>query len=334
MAGEDIRSLGEVSKAHCGILLIDEFNELDRALLDLLRDPLQKGEIVHSRGGFTERFPCRFQLVATMNPCKCTRYGIYYCRRCREELDVGWCFICGASDYIDHKCKCRLADIRRYRSRISGAIEERIDLKVKVSPTHSEALRAQRKSRTAKRYVNRAIKRQQVRYGDVDILRNGDLPSIPLARIKRVLGSDGPKKSVERVLPDLKHELSASTRTIAKILAVSRTIADMQEDKGIDLEHVESAIEHMGLRDEYWRGSLERGDSGGTADEQERAGISKTVISQLRRLNLTPEQLAEKAHVSSKVVRDGLSGKYDHVTPALARLFDYLKVSRSRARSK
>ena len=100
---------GEISLAHHGVLFMDEFPEFAPTVLDLLRQPLENQHITISRARFAVKFPCHFQLVAAMNPCPCG----YYLDRHKE-------------------CRCTRAQIKRYRSRISGPILDRIDLQIEL----------------------------------------------------------------------------------------------------------------------------------------------------------------------------------------------------------
>src|SRR5213075_2585036 len=108
---------GEISLAHCGILFLDELPEFERAVLEVLREPLESGTITISRAARQADFPARFQLVAAMNPCPCGFLG-----------DAGG------------RCRCTDERVRSYRARISGPLLDRIDLHVDVPAVPSELL--------------------------------------------------------------------------------------------------------------------------------------------------------------------------------------------------
>ncbi|MGI9246212.1 MAG: YifB family Mg chelatase-like AAA ATPase, partial [Steroidobacteraceae bacterium] len=100
---------GEISLAHNGVLFLDELPEFDRAVLEVLREPLESGHVVISRAARQAEFPARFQLVAAMNPCPCGHYG-----------DPAG------------RCRCPAERVTAYRSRVSGPLLDRIDLHVEV----------------------------------------------------------------------------------------------------------------------------------------------------------------------------------------------------------
>ncbi|MCY0870374.1 MAG: YifB family Mg chelatase-like AAA ATPase, partial [Firmicutes bacterium] len=108
---------GEISLAHAGVLFLDEFAELSRSALEGLREPLEAGEITVSRAATRVVFPCRFQLVAAMNPCPCGRLGV-----------------------PGSECVCDEAAIATYRRRISGPIQDRIDLAIALEPVSVDEL--------------------------------------------------------------------------------------------------------------------------------------------------------------------------------------------------
>ncbi|MFL6713411.1 MAG: YifB family Mg chelatase-like AAA ATPase, partial [Sulfurifustis sp.] len=138
---------GEISLAHHGVLFLDELPEFDRAVLEVLREPLESGTITISRAARQAEFPARFQLVAAMNPCPCGYLG----------------------DGTD-RCRCTQDRVRAYRARISGPLLDRIDLHVEVPAVPRELLlsRAPREgdnSAAVRERIERARARQQGRNG-------------------------------------------------------------------------------------------------------------------------------------------------------------------------
>ena len=111
--GSGIPMPGEITKAHLGVLFLDEIAEFSASTLDALRQPIESGEVTISRVGATLTYPCRFTLVAAMNPCPCGYFGT-------------------------EKCRCKENEIKKYQKKISGPILDRIDLQVEMSRLSTE----------------------------------------------------------------------------------------------------------------------------------------------------------------------------------------------------
>ncbi|MFR9050366.1 MAG: YifB family Mg chelatase-like AAA ATPase, partial [Hominilimicola sp.] len=146
---------GELSLAHNGILFLDELPEFRRDSLEVLRQPLEDGNVTISRVNATLTYPCNIMLIASMNPCKCGYFGDS--RR---------------------QCTCTPTQINRYRSRISGPLLDRIDIQVEVSNVDYEDLSSTENSETSaeiKKRVNKTRKLQLERYKDYNIYSNSQL---------------------------------------------------------------------------------------------------------------------------------------------------------------
>lgn len=111
--GSGVPRPGEITMAHLGVLFLDEIAEFSGATLDALRQPLEAGEVTIARVGATLTYPCRFTLVAAMNPCPCGHYGT-------------------------GRCRCKEAEVRKYQKKISGPILDRIDLQVQLGRLSTE----------------------------------------------------------------------------------------------------------------------------------------------------------------------------------------------------
>ena len=109
---------GEISLAHNGVLFMDELPEFKRSALEVLRQPLEDGEVTISRSAAKITLPSSFMLVAAMNPCPCGYLGD-----------------------PRHECRCSVTQIQRYRSRISGPLLDRIDLHIEVPALSIDELR-------------------------------------------------------------------------------------------------------------------------------------------------------------------------------------------------
>jgi magnesium chelatase family protein len=206
---------GEISLAHNGVLFLDELPEFDRAVLEVLREPLESGRICLSRAARQATFPARFQLVAAMNPCPCGRLGD------PEET-----------------CRCPPERIEAYRARISGPLLDRIDLHVNVPRVAAEVLTSsavsERSHEVAERVATaraRAIERQGV--------PNAGLMATELVTATRT------QDAAVALLGRAMHGLALSARAYHRILRVARTIADVAGSEVVDRVHVAEAI---GLR--------------------------------------------------------------------------------------
>nr|WP_274394766.1 ATP-binding protein [Xanthomonas campestris] len=208
---------GEISLAHNGVLFLDELPEWQRQTLEVLREPLESGVVTISRAARSMDFPARFQLVAAMNPCPC-----------------GW-----AGD-ASGRCRCSGDAIRRYRSRISGPLLDRIDLHVDVPRLPPQALRSGatgEDSASVRARVAAARDRQQAR------------AQVPNARLDQAatdrhcrLGNDD-QLLLERAI----EHLQLSARSMHRILRVSRTIADLDDSADIATRHLTEAIGYRKL---------------------------------------------------------------------------------------
>jgi magnesium chelatase family protein len=210
--GSDPRP-GEISLAHHGVLFLDELPEWDRRVLEVLREPLESGSIHVSRAARQSTFPARFQLVAAMNPCPC-----------------GWL------GHPSGRCNCTPDRVARYRSRVSGALVDRIDIGVEVPALPAEALvgnaRGGETSAAVRARVVAARTSALSRQGRPNALlgaRDVDVHCVPDAA-----GSALIARAIAK--------LSLSARGYHRILKVARTIADLAARETIDAAHVAEAI--------------------------------------------------------------------------------------------
>mgnify|MGYP000132605913 CR=1 FL=1 len=203
---------GEVSLAHGGVLFLDELPEYPRKVLDVLREPLESGEVSIARANFKLRYPARFQLIAAMNPCPC-----------------------GYHNDPQHECRCTPDQIIRYRSRISGPLLDRIDLFVHVPrlpPGSLQQSGAAESSERIRQRVMAARDRQLARSG----VSNGQLP---LQRIKHDCALSTPCLDL---LLRAEHKLGLSARAQHRIIKVARTIADLEAAADIGIAHLSEAL--------------------------------------------------------------------------------------------
>ncbi|MDP9227470.1 MAG: YifB family Mg chelatase-like AAA ATPase, partial [Actinomycetota bacterium] len=186
---------GEITRAHRGVLFLDELGEFHRDALEALRQPLEEGRISISRGGRTVSLPCRFMLVAASNPCPCGR-----------GPDSG-------------ECDCHQAVLARYRAKLSGALADRIDIRVGVDRPDAAGLAEApgERSRTVRERVCAARERQRRRLGEGRC--NADIGPDEIRRACPL------RPAAERILRDGHELLGLSGRGWDRIVRVARTIA-------------------------------------------------------------------------------------------------------------
>ncbi|MGH2951393.1 MAG: YifB family Mg chelatase-like AAA ATPase [Solirubrobacterales bacterium] len=203
---------GEITLAHRGVLLLDELPEFRRDALEALRQPLEDGRVLIARAASVVELPCRFQLVATANPCPCGR---------------------GAAS---ERCECPSLAIRSHRARISGALADRIDIAVAVEQPSAEALAGPpgETSRQVRERVLAARERQEAR-----LLPGRCNAEMTPAETRRNSRLDGP---AGRLLADSERRLALSGRAHERVLRVARTVADLRGRDRVAAEDVAEAL--------------------------------------------------------------------------------------------
>ena len=209
---------GEISLAHNGVLFLDELPEFRSDVLEVLRQPLEDGEVTVSRVAGTVTYPSRFMLVCAMNPCKCGWYG-----------------------HPSGRCRCTERDVRRYHSKISGPLLDRIDLIVEVPALDYEELSRRssaERSADIKKRVNAAREIQRRRFGGDGTMCNAHIGSREMSEIC-ALDAEG-----EALMHAAFDSMRLSARSYDRILRVARTIADLDGQKNISTEHIAEAIQY------------------------------------------------------------------------------------------
>lgn len=212
---------GEVSLAHNGVLFLDEFPEFRRNVLDALRQPIEDGFVTVSRVTHTVTYPANFILVAAMNPCPCGYFG--------DKR---------------HSCMCTWNMIRKYRSKISGPLLDRIDIHIEVPPVDIQDLSREKdeeSSLSMRERVMIARKMQEERFKGKKFLFNSRIPP----RYVRKFCVMTPK--AESFLEKASQIYAFSPRTYHRILKVSRTIADIEGKDMIEEHHLQEAIHYRVL---------------------------------------------------------------------------------------
>jgi magnesium chelatase family protein len=206
---------GEISLAHNGVLFLDELPEFNRHVLEVLREPLESGQIVISRALRRETYPARFQLVAAMNPCPCGQLG-------------------DASGL----CGCTADQVSRYRSRVSWPLLDRIDLHVEVSRPKSFLLQYEGPAPESSEQVRSrvmAARGIQERRSDCT---NAQLDSAALKAFCKITESD------RKLLAEASKRHALSPRACTRILKVARTLADLEAEPNIATAHIAEAISY------------------------------------------------------------------------------------------
>ena len=221
---------GEISIAHNGVLFLDELPEFKRAVLEVMRQPMEERRVTISRAKVSVDYPASFMLVASMNPCPCGYYN-------HPEKD----------------CVCGPGVVKRYVSKISGPLLDRIDLHVEVTPVSYDELSSRERAKLnsgdirARVLVAREI--QAKRYEHLrDVYCNAHMPSRMVREVCHLdnAGITLLKTAMER--------LQLSARAYDRILKVARTAADLSGSEHIRIEDLAEAIHYRSLDRDGWAG--------------------------------------------------------------------------------
>ena len=224
--GGTVPKPGEVSLAHNGVLFLDELPEFSRAAMEVLRQPIENGEITISRVSGTLSYPCDVMLVAAMNPCPCGYYG-----------------------HPTRKCICGSKAVTRYLSKVSGPLLDRIEIQIEVPPVEFSDLTSQIQeecSADIKKRVNKARYIQQERYKGTGVKCNS---GITPAMLNKCCPMDD---KAQQLLGKAFDKMGLSARAYDRILKVSRTIADLDQSEIIKSIHIAEAVQYRSLDRKYW----------------------------------------------------------------------------------
>ena len=209
---------GEISLAHNGVLFLDELPEFGKDSMEVLRQPIEDGEVTITRTAGTVRLPSRFMLVCAMNPCRC-----------------GW------RGHSSGRCACTDAMVEKYTARISGPLLDRIDLHVEVPSVEFEAMRRREKpepSSAVKARVNAARARQAERFAGTEVSCNAHMTAARVGEFCRL------DDAGERILKAAFDRMGLTARSHDRILRVARTIADLDGAERISAAHLAEAIQY------------------------------------------------------------------------------------------
>ena len=221
IGGGQVPKPGEVSLAHNGVLFLDELPEFKRNVLEVLRQPLENGEVTVSRAVASITYPASFMLVSAMNPCPCGYLGD-----------------------PKHQCTCGPGQIHRYRRRVSGPLLDRIDIHIEVPAVPYRELSTElsgEKSETIRERVMKARDRQLERFKGDRIYCNGQMKARHIKKYCTL------KDDARSLLDAAMQRLGLSARAYMRILKVSRTISDLEGTADIQSHHVSEAIQYRTL---------------------------------------------------------------------------------------
>lgn len=218
---------GEISRAHNGVLFLDEIPEFARGVLESLRQPMEDGFVTVSRVGAQITYPARFMLVCAMNPCPCGYYGSR-----------------------THECRCTPMQIRRYLQRVSGPLLDRIDMHVEMESMPAaqfmDNAAPQEAGEAVRERVCRARERQLSRYAGSGIYANAQLSARELDK------GDILTSRARALLTQAAEHMGLSTRALTRVIKVARTIADLAGEEHADEPHIAEAIQYRALDQKYW----------------------------------------------------------------------------------
>lgn len=209
---------GEISLAHRGVLFLDELPEFNRRVLENLRQPLEDSIIQISRAQQTVVFPAMFTLIASMNPCPCGYY----------------------SD-PERTCTCSPSDISRYQKKISGPLLDRIDMHIEVPPVKLEKLSSSKLSESSKsirQRVQKAREIQERRFSKSKIKTNSEMGNKEIRKYCQI------DQKSQSLLCQAVRQFHFSARAFNRILKLSRTIADLENEERILPSHIAEAIQY------------------------------------------------------------------------------------------
>ncbi len=213
VGGGSIPKPGEVSLAHNGVLFLDELPEFDRKVLEVLRQPMEGGEVTISRAALQITFPARFQLIAAMNPCPCGYSG----------------------DKIK-PCHCTSMQIQRYKNKISGPLLDRIDMHVEVSRIPANEI-------IDKKYQPESsveVRKRVTKAVNIQIMRQKKLNArLTHAELNKFAILTKESTALLKVMID---KLSLSMRIVHRLTKVARTIADLEKSPHIGVKHLSEAL--------------------------------------------------------------------------------------------
>ena len=222
MGGGSFPTPGEISLAHNGVLFLDELPEFPRAVLEVMRQPLEDRVISISRARYATEYPASFMLVASMNPCPCGYYG-----------------------HPKKPCVCTDYQRINYMSKISGPLLDRIDLQIEVQPVEFEQISSKQAGESSAAIRARVIAARDIQaqrfQGEKGIYCNAQMTPKLLHKYAE------PDAAGLEQLRDAMDRMNMSARAYDRILKVARTIADLEASPTVRHHHIMEAINYRNL---------------------------------------------------------------------------------------
>ncbi|NPV48084.1 MAG: YifB family Mg chelatase-like AAA ATPase [Armatimonadetes bacterium] len=226
VGGGSVPRPGEVSLAHNGVLFLDELPEFGAAALEVMRQPMEDATVTIARAQMSLTFPANFQLVAAMNPCPC-----------------------GFRTDPVRQCTCTSSQVGRYLKRISGPLQDRIDIHIEVPrlmPEEVMSRQAGEASQTIQDRVVAARERQRQRFANTPFHCNADMNAKALRQFCPL------SPEVENLLRAAIDQFGLSARAFDRIVKLSRTIADLEGAERIAVHHAAEAVQYRSLDRKFW----------------------------------------------------------------------------------
>ncbi len=217
---------GEISLAHNGVLFLDELPEFNRQTLEVLRQPLEDGNVTISRALTSTTFPADFVLIASLNPCPC-----------------------GYRNDTRRNCHCSIPQIERYMAKISGPLLDRIDLHIEVPAVPFKELSAKSGGTSSTQMREQVLSARTIvqnRFLNSSTRCNAHMSTREIREHCRL------DETATNLLRSSIQEMGLSARAHDKILRVARTIADLEEKAEITHEHVSEAVNYRMLDRSLW----------------------------------------------------------------------------------
>ena len=218
---------GEISLSNNGILFLDELPEFQRAVLEVMRQPLEDRKITISRAKYSVDYPANFMLVASMNPCPCGYYN-----------------------HPTKECSCNAGMVGRYLSKISGPLLDRIDIHIEVVPVELEKITNMTDSEPSYKIKERVIAARNIqteRFKDAQGIHCNAQMTPALSKKHCKLN-----EQCIKILKYAMRKFGLSARAYDRIIKLSRTIADLEASKDIQVHHITEAIQYRSLDRESW----------------------------------------------------------------------------------